>query len=95
MADTRTDPGNVDEAEERLSRARAEPDGTALADVLEPLALSEALREPTNLPPEDRSLALSLLPAARAAEIVEAAPNELAASLVVGLESGTAAGIID
>lgn len=95
MADDRTAPGNVNEAEERLSQALAERDGAALAEVLEPLALSDALRELANLPPEDRSLALSLLPAARAAEIVEEAPNELAASLVVGLESGTAAGIID
>ncbi|WP_323781991.1 hypothetical protein [Leisingera sp.] len=53
-------------AEERLSRAFAERDEALLADVLKPLPISDALRELTNLPPDDQSLALSLRPAERA-----------------------------
>lgn len=89
MADTRTDPGNTNEAEERLNWALAERDVAAPPEVLEPPAISDALRELTNLQPEDRGLALSLLPAARVAEIVEKDPNVLAVSLVMGLEIGT------
>ncbi|WP_323775730.1 magnesium transporter [Leisingera sp.] len=83
------------EADGRLSRALADQDSVALADLLEPLSLSDVLRELTNLSPGDRNLALSLLPSARAAEIVGEAPNELAVNLVEGLETATAAGIIE
>ncbi len=95
MADGKLSSSAAMEADGRLSRALADQDSVALADLLEPLSLSDVLRELTNLSPGDRNLALSLLPSARAAEIVGEAPNELAVNLVEGLETATAAGIIE
>jgi magnesium transporter len=78
----------------QLQLALENRDGAALADLLDPLSLSEALRELLNLPVDQRSAALSLLPPERAAELVEEAPNALAVDLVERLVSEQAAEII-
>jgi magnesium transporter len=77
----------------RLYIAKADADG--LAELLEPLPLSEALRELLHLTPEERDRVLSMVPAELAAEMLEEAPNMLAAALVERLESETAADIVD
>jgi magnesium transporter len=66
-----------------------------LAALLEPLALSEALRELLQLTPEERGQTLSRLPVELAARLIEEAPNELAVDLVELLEAEAAADIID
>lgn len=78
----------------QLQLALENRDGAALADLLDPLSLSDALRELLNLPVDQRSAALSLLPPERAAELVEEAPNALAVDLVERLVSEQAAEII-
>lgn len=78
----------------QLQLALENRDGATLADLLDPLSLSEALRELLNLPVDQRSAALSLLPPERAAELVEEAPNALAVDLVERLVSDQAAEII-
>lgn len=78
----------------QLQLALENRDGAALADLLDPLSLSDALRELLNLPVDQRSAALSLLPPERAAELVEEAPNALAVDLVERLVSDQAAEII-
>ncbi len=83
------------EVHERLREFLAAGDAGGLAAALEPLALSEALREVLHLSPEDRDRVLSLIPAELAAELVEEAPNELAVELVERLEVEKAAEIID
>lgn len=78
----------------QLQLALENRDGAALANLLDPLSLSDALRELLNLPVDQRSAALSLLPPERAAELVEEAPNALAVDLVERLVSDQAAEII-
>ncbi|WP_417686006.1 magnesium transporter [Roseibium sp.] len=73
----------------------AEQDQAALTSLLDPLPLSEALRQVLNLSPEERAAVLSLLPADVSAELIEEAPNELAVELVEGLSAPKAAEIID
>ena len=79
----------------RLRQFLEEEDAGAIAALLEPLTLSEALRELLELGAEDRDRTLSLLPADLAAELIGEAPNELAVGLVERLEAETAAGIIE
>ncbi len=91
---------NVPEADdieihERLQQFLAVDDAEGLAAALEPLALSEALREILHLNPDERDRVLSLVPAELAAELIEEAPNELAVELVERLEVEKAAEIID
>ncbi|WP_209505173.1 MULTISPECIES: magnesium transporter [unclassified Ruegeria] len=78
----------------QLQLALENRDGAALADLLDPLSLSDALRELLNLSVDQRSAALSLLPPERAAELVEEAPNALAVDLVEHMVSDQAAEII-
>lgn len=70
-------------------------DGAAILGLLEPLTISEALRELLELNIAERSLVLSLLPAEYAAELIEEAPAELAAELVEDLETANAVAIMD
>ncbi|NOC83077.1 magnesium transporter [Ruegeria sp. HKCCD6428] len=83
------------ELEAQLQQALAERDGAELAKLLDPLPLSDALRELLNLPVEQRSAALSLLPPELAAELVEEAPNAMAVDLVERMESEQAAEVIE
>jgi magnesium transporter len=66
-----------------------------LAELLDPLPLSDALREVLELSWDERVQVLSLLPSELAAELVGEAPNELAVELVERLQSAKAAEIID
>ncbi len=92
MRDTDTIPR---ELETQLQQALAERDGAELAQLLDPLPLSDALRELLNLPVEQRSAALSLLPPELAAELVEEAPNAMAVDIVERMESEQAAEVIE
>ncbi|NOD97579.1 magnesium transporter [Ruegeria sp. HKCCD6228] len=83
------------ELEAQLQQALAERDGAELAKLLDPLPLSDALRELLNLPVEQRSAALSLLSPELAAELVEEAPNAMAVDLVERMESEQAAEVIE
>ncbi len=80
---------------DRLYAALAAADGASLSALLEPLPLSEALREVTQLTPDERAALLSLLPAELAAGLVGEAPNQLAVEMVENLEAEKAAEIID
>ncbi|WDR03259.1 CBS domain-containing protein [Devosia algicola] len=80
---------------ERIRLCLAEGDAKALEMLLDPLTLSETLREILELVPEERTELLSLLPADLSAEIIEEAPHELAAELVESLAAPNAAAIID
>ncbi|WP_171206976.1 magnesium transporter [Ruegeria sp. HKCCA0235A] len=92
MNDTNTLPK---ELEVQLQQALSERDGAALAILLDPLPLSDALRELLNLPIEQRSIALSLLPPEVAADLVEEAPNALAVDLVESMVTEQAAEVIE
>ncbi len=80
---------------EQLRRYLAEGNAEALSQLLDPLPLSEALREVLQLSPDERNALLTLVPAELAAELVEEAPNELAVDLVERMEAAKAAEIID
>ncbi|WDR05859.1 magnesium transporter [Devosia rhodophyticola] len=80
---------------ERIRICLAEADAKALEVLLDPLTLSDTLREILLLAPEERSALLSLLPADLSAEIIEEAPHELAAELVEALAAPSAAAIFD
>jgi len=80
---------------ERLQAHLEAGESDAIVAMLEPLTLSEGLREVLELNAEDRAALLSLLPADIAAELIEEAPHELAAELVEDLEAANAAAIID
>lgn len=80
---------------EEIRRFLQSGDVAGLVEILEPLSLSDALRELLQLPKADRIRVLSIIPPEMAASIVEEAPSELAADLVEHLEAGTAAGIMD
>ncbi|WP_285675042.1 magnesium transporter [Paralimibaculum aggregatum] len=80
---------------EQIRRLVAERDGEALAGLLDPMPLSQALRELLLLAPDQRDQAFALVPAALAAELLEEAPNEIAVDLVERMEAERAAEIID
>ena len=90
-----TPAGQQDELEDLLQRAVDAGDAPAITALLEPLPLSDALRELLYLAAEDRDAVLSLLPAELAAELVEEAPNAVATDLVERLPAARAAEIID
>ena len=70
-------------------------DVEGLTKLLEPLTLSDALRELLQLSFEDRDRVLSMIPADLAAELIAEAPHELAGELLERLEAETAALIMD
>ncbi|SPH24920.1 Magnesium transporter MgtE [Defluviimonas aquaemixtae] len=84
-----------DDLEDRLKGAVDAGDANAIAALLEPLPLSDALREVLNLAAGDRDAVLSLLPAELAAGLIEEAPNAMATDLVERLSAARAAEIID
>ena len=81
--------------EEHLLEAIHREDGLAIADVLDPLPYSDALRLLLNLPEHDRDHAFALMPAQLAAEMVEEAPSEMAAALVAHMIPAKAAEVLD
>ncbi|MCT8161921.1 magnesium transporter [Pseudoruegeria sp. SHC-113] len=78
-----------------IRKAVDENDAAMLAELLDPLPYSEALRELLSLPREDRDKVLNLLPAELAAELIEEAPNEMAVDLVERMEPERAAEILE
>jgi len=80
---------------DRLRSYLESGDAEGLERLLEPLSLSDTLREVLELGIEERSELLSLLPPEVAAEIVEEAPSETAVSLVGDLDSLKAVQIIE
>lgn len=70
-------------------------DQAGLAELVNALPLSQALRELANLLPEQRDAVLTLLPPELAAELIYEAPNEFAVDLVERLEATQAAHIIE
>lgn len=86
------DPSDISD---RLKTAVDEQDSAALSDLLDPLPLSDALRELLALDAADRDAVLSLVPSELAAELIEEAPHEMAADLVERLQAARAAQIID
>lgn len=70
-------------------------DAEGIAALLQPLSLSEALREFLNLSAVDRDSVLALLPVDLAAELIEEAPNAMATDLLGRLSAVRAAEIID
>jgi magnesium transporter len=85
----------VQELSNRLRELLAEADGAALAELLEPLSTSDALRDILLLKPDDRDALLSAVPPEFAAALIDEAPHELAAELVARLEAGKAADIVE
>jgi magnesium transporter len=79
----------------RIKAAADANDLTSLVELLDPLPLSEALRELLHLSVDDRILVLSLVPAELAAELIEEAPAETAADLIEGLTAIRAAEIME
>ncbi|MDE4174220.1 magnesium transporter [Phaeobacter sp. PT47_59] len=78
-----------------IRAAIAENDAARLAELLDPLPYSEALRELLSLSPEERDSVLALVPSELAAELIEEAPDEMAAELVERLEPERAAEILE
>jgi magnesium transporter len=77
-------------------RARLDSgDAAGLAELLDPLPFSEALRLILLLTADERDRVLTLVPAELAADLIHEAPNELAVGLVERLEAVRAAEIID
>lgn len=78
-----------------LRSAIAENDAQSMTNLLEPLSLSEALRELLHLDPDDRRLVLSVTPSELAASLIEEAPHEMGADLMEALEASRAVEIMD
>ena len=82
--DNRTPPVRTGEL---VRRAIADRDGAALTALLDPMIVSDALRELLALGPADRELVLELVSLGLAAELIEEAPIEVAVDLVERLEA--------
>ncbi|MCB2110672.1 MAG: magnesium transporter [Defluviimonas sp.] len=80
---------------ERVKTALDAADGALLAELLEALPLSAALRQLLALSAEDRDRLLALVPTDLAAALVEEAPHAAATELVERLDSDRAAEILD
>jgi len=92
----RPDTGQFDaDLSAKIKAAADASDTKSLVELLDPLPLSEALRELLHLSVEDRILILSLVPAELAAELIDEAPAETAADLVEGLTAIRAAEIME
>lgn len=79
----------------QIAEAVERKDAGLLVSLLEPMSLSEALREILFLPQEQRDEVLALIPTEMAAELIEEAPSELAAELVERLDPDRAAEVLD
>lgn len=81
--------------EDRLLEAIRDEDSAAIAEVLDALPYSDALRLLLNLPEQERDRAFALMPTHLAAEMVEEAPHEMAAALVAHMAPIKAAEVLD
>lgn len=70
-------------------------DSEKIAEILDPLPFSEALREVLLLPPTERDTVLRIIPATLAAELIGEAPNDMAVELVERLDPDRAATILE
>ena len=94
-ADESPDGAGSEWATDRLRDLAAAGDGEGLAELLDPMPHSAALRELLALSPDERSDVLTAIPPVLAAELIEEAPNEIAVELVERLETARAAEIIE
>lgn len=85
----------IDEIDEQILEALEQNNGPRIAELLEALTSSEALREVLALKTDQRDWLMALLPAGAAAELVEEATPETAVDLVERLDPVRAALIID
>ena len=81
-ADESPDGAGSEWATDRLRDLAAAGDGEGLAELLDPMPHSAALRELLALSPDERSDVLTAIPPVLAAELIEEAPNEIAVELV-------------
>ncbi|MEM1046964.1 MAG: magnesium transporter [Pseudomonadota bacterium] len=88
-------PDKTEQTGDRLRNLLATADGDGLAALLDPLPLSDALRDLLRLSPEERAAVMSLIPADLAARFVDEAPKKLAVDFVERLDTEAAAEIID
>jgi magnesium transporter len=88
------EPG-IDEIDEQILEALEQNNGAQIAELLEGLTSSDALREVLALKAVQRDTLMALLPAGAAAELVEEATPEVAVDLVERLDPAKAALIID
>ncbi len=70
-------------------------DVARLIELIEPLSPSAALRELLNLPVDERTHLLSVLPPEMGAHLIDEAPTETAANLIEELETARAVQILD
>jgi magnesium transporter len=85
----------IEDIDEQILEALEQNNGTQIAELLESLTSSEALREVLALKAEQRDALMAILPAGAAAELVEEATPETAVDLVERLDPARAALIID
>ena len=83
------------ETAERLVEAIEAGDKNAISVLLDPLPVSEALREILNLKLAQRDAALDMMPLDLAAELAEEAPSEMAALLLEHMSAERAADVIE
>jgi magnesium transporter len=95
MSDERIEPTEAEDISVLIQDAVAARDSEQLFALLDPLPLSDALRELLYLSPDDRDHVLALIPAELAANLIEEAPNETAADLLERLTAIRAAEIMD
>lgn len=81
--------------ESRLLDSIQQGDGAEIADLLDPLPYSDALRILLSLPEQDRDAAFALMPISLAAEMVAEAPHEAAAAIVAHMQAQKAAEVLD
>lgn len=80
---------------ERVKEAVDAADGQLLTELLDPLALSGALRQLLFLNSEDRDKLLALVPAELAGELVEEAPHAVASELVERMDVARAVQVLE
>ena len=97
MSDTPSNeiPESPDSQENALQDAFAAADEQWVAEVVDSLSSHEALRQVSQMEPEDRDGLISMLAPETAAELVEEAPAELAVALIRDLDSFVAAKIME
>ncbi len=79
----------------RVKEAVDAADSATLVALLDPMPLSEAMRQLLALSPEDRDRLLSLVPVELAAMLIEEAPHSAATELLERMETSRASDVID
>ena len=97
MSDTPSNeiPEEPDSQESALQDAYAAADEQQVAEIVDSLSSHEALRQVSQMEPEDRDGLISMLAPEMVAELVEEAPAELAVVLIKDLDSFVAAKIME